>query len=498
MTYCNTPEQQAIIDFAQHDTRNLMVEALAGAAKTSTLTFVASVLRGNTLSLAFNKKIAVEMEKRMPPGTQCQTLNSLGHRIWAQQLGTRLQLSAGKVHHLTIEEIETFPSDEKTHLYDTLGDLGRYLSGSKNHGHVPDNIAADLGPKCSPLMTDEEFFEMLPDEPTPAQCDLMLRVLRRSFTLAMQGKIDFADQLLLPTVMKCSFPIFSNVLVDEAQDLSELNHVMLGKVAKRRIIAVGDSLQAIYAFRGAHTEGMPILRQRFNMETLYLSTTFRCPTAVCDHVRHHATRIKPWDGNPNSPGSVTTKASWSIDDIPDGSAVLCRNNAPLFLFALRMLKANRRPNLWGKDVAASLLKVMESLGAPNMRKLDAIAALNQYEAEKGRKMKRRSALQSLAERCECILVFIENSDSLGGAISLARTVFNYEGRVDLATGHKAKGAEWPTVFILDRHLLSDEGQDLNLAYVLATRAQSSLCYINSDGYLDPHKPKKELEDEIPF
>jgi len=97
-------------------------------------------------------------------------------------------------------------------------------------------------------------------------------------------------------------------------------------------------------------------------------------------------------------------------------------------------------------------------------------------------MKRQSAKDSLAERVECILVFLENSDSLGGATALAKNVFNSEGRTDLATGHKAKGAEWDHVFILDKYYLSDEGQDLNLAYVLATRAKQTLTYIETDGY----------------
>lgn len=481
-----TPEQKAIFSEVADTDDNILIEALAGAAKTTTLVELSRHLRGSTISLAFNKKIADEMQKKMPNGVQCQTLNSLGHRIWSQALnGKRLMVSSGKLHHLTIEEIENEVGDERDHLYETLGDLGRYIQGSKNHGHVPDSIVKEFAGKCTPLMDDQTFFDMLPEEPTPSQWDVMRRVLVRSFRMALEGNIDYADQLLLPTVMRCSFPIFQNVLVDEAQDLSELNHVMLTKLTKRRIIAVGDSLQAIYAFRGAHAEGMPLLRDRFNMRTLHLSTTFRCPEAICDHVRHHASRITPWAGNPNNPGKVSYLKAWSIHDIPEGSAILCRNNAPLFRMALRMLREGRRPNLWGRDVAASLVKIMESLGAVNMKTADAIAALRRYETEKAAKMKRESAKEALAERVECILVFIENSESLGGAIALAKNVFNSEGKTDLATGHKAKGAEWEEVFILDRDLLSDEGQDLNLAYVLATRAKRNLTYITTDGYVGP-------------
>jgi superfamily I DNA/RNA helicase len=483
MTRTWTPEQLAIFEATKSTSDNLLIEALAGAAKTTTLTELARNLSGTTMSLAFNKKIAVEMEKKMPQGVTCSTLNSLGHKVWAQAIGKRMSLNASKLHHLTIEAIESQPKPQQGELYDDLSTLNNYISGSKNHGHVPDSVAKQLGSRCVPLMNDDEFFDMLPEEPTSAQIDVMLQVLRESFERALEGSIDFADQLLLPTVMKCSFPIFSSVLVDEAQDLSELNHVMLSKLAKRRIIAVGDSLQAIYAFRGAHADGMPLLRDRFNMQTLHLSTTFRCPEAICAHVRWHAPRIESWSGNPNNPGDVKNMIAWDMDDIPDGSAVLCRNNAPLFRLALRMLKAGRRPNLWGRDVAASLVKILSGLGAVNMNKLDSIKALRRYQAEKESKLRKESAKESLAERIECLLVFIEDAESLGGAIALAKSVFAHEGKVDLATGHKAKGAEWSNVFILDRQLLRDDGQDLNLAYVLATRTQKTLTYITTEGYV---------------
>ena len=475
-------EQLEIFEATKASNANLLLEALAGAAKTTTLTELAKLLTGNTLSVAFNKKIAVEMEKRMPQGVECRTLNAFGHRVWQQAIGRKLQLSDSKLHVLTLEAIEEAPSGDRDHLFDTLADLRNFVQGAKNHGHVPDSEAKKLGSKCSPLMDDQEFFDMLPEEPTDAQAEIILTVLRRSLQQALDGKIDYADQLLMPTVMRCSFPIYSNVLVDEAQDLSELNHVMLGKMAKKRIIAVGDSLQAIYAFRGAHHTGMPLLASRFNMTTLHLSTTFRCPEAICDHVRWHAHRIKPWDKNPNNPGSVSRVQSWSMKDIPDGAAVICRNNAPLFRFAIRMLKAGRRPNVWGRDVAASLVKVMENLGASNMKREDAITALRAYQAEKERKMRKESAKQALAERCECILVFLNNADSLGGAVALAKNVFASEGKVDLCSGHKSKGSEWENVFFLDEELIGDDGQEKNLRYVIATRSKRALTYISTDGY----------------
>lgn len=478
-------EQRAIFHEVASTQDNLMIEALAGGAKTTTLVELAKYLDGPGIAVAFNKKIADELAPRLPPGVEARTLNSLGHRVWGQKLGrTKLSLSDGKCHKLLLEHIEGQIGEERDHLYETLGDCLNMIKGSKNHGHVPDSIVREMDGRCTPLLDDEEFFSLLPEEPTPAQRDAVLSVLRASFRAALDGYIDFADQLLMPTVNRCMFPVYKNVLVDEAQDLSELNHIMLSKFAKRRIIAVGDSFQAIYAFRGAHREGMPILAARFNMRVLHLSTSFRCPQAICDHVRWRVPRITHWTDNPNNPGSIRRLQSWDLSEVPDGAAIICRNNAPLFRIAIAMLKVGRRPSVWGRDVAASLLKVMDGLGAPNMKRDDATKALTRYEAEKGAKLRKASAKQALAERCECILTFLSNAETLGGAITLAKNVFNSEGKVDLCSGHKAKGHEWNDVFILDDWLLGDEDQELNLAYVMATRSKHNLTYVTTKGLVN--------------
>jgi F-box protein 18 (helicase) len=83
-----TPEQAAIIEAARDTKENLLINALAGAAKTSTLVMIAQALPvGPILSLAFNKRIAEEMKKRLPGHVDCRTLNAIGHRVWAAAVG---------------------------------------------------------------------------------------------------------------------------------------------------------------------------------------------------------------------------------------------------------------------------------------------------------------------------------------------------------------------------------------------------------------------------
>jgi DNA helicase-2/ATP-dependent DNA helicase PcrA len=84
----------------------------------------------------------------------------------------------------------------------------------------------------------------------------------------------------MPTLFGGTFPRFPLVMVDEAQDLSPLNHAMLRKLVTARLIAVGDPYQSIYAFRGAMTSSMARLREEFNMHEMTLSVSFRCPRQV--------------------------------------------------------------------------------------------------------------------------------------------------------------------------------------------------------------------------
>ena len=67
MSFTPTQEQLDIIAAATDTSDNLIISALAGAAKTSTLELIANALPDvNIITLAFNKAIAEEMKSRLP------------------------------------------------------------------------------------------------------------------------------------------------------------------------------------------------------------------------------------------------------------------------------------------------------------------------------------------------------------------------------------------------------------------------------------------------
>lgn len=72
------------------------------------------------------------------------------------------------------------------------------------------------------------------------------------------------------------------VLVDESQDLNRAQHRFLRECvvpadSPTVLCAVGDPLQAVYAFRGADPDSMERLSELFGAQRLRLTYCFRCP-----------------------------------------------------------------------------------------------------------------------------------------------------------------------------------------------------------------------------
>lgn len=476
MTFQLSAEQTAIIEAARDTTDSLLISALAGAAKTTTLLHIMEALpKTSGICLSFNKRIADEMRSKCPENFKSQTLNALGHQAWGDRIGRRPKIDMRKNYEAMKDFIEALPHKEQEEAWESSSFVLRSVSHAKSAGHVPDSIAK-REKDAKPLQTDMEMFSSLEEEPTPLEGKMLLHILTASMELAFSGVIDFDDQILMPTCFRAAFPRYPLVLVDEAQDLSALNHSMLAKLVRKRLIAVGDQCQAIYGFRGAHSSGMAEMKERFNLHELFLSCSFRCPQAVVSHVQWRAPTMTAWDGNP-TPGEVTFLPAWSISDVPDGAAILCRNNAPLLRIALLCFRNGRYPNLWGNDIAKGLMAVFKKIGPKNMPRQSALHQLAEWYAKQEKRARNKGALK---DKRDCVALFIEETNTLGEAIERCQAILNCEGHINLLTIHKAKGHEWKNVLILDHELISDRGQDPNVRYVGATRAMDTLRYIDTE------------------
>lgn len=490
-----TPEQSAIIEAATRP-ESLMVNALAGTGKTTTLTMLAKALPPEpALALAFNKKIKEELEKRFPKNFSVMTMNGLGHRAWSFTINKKQMLiDSNKIGRLTTTALKPFPESRNE-----WASIRTLVVMAMQRGLVPSQFQHANGlipdtPDAWAQLDYELDLGLSPDERKLAR-----RVLIESIEEGMKGCISYDDQIYLPVVFSGAFPRFPIVLVDEAQDLSPLNHQMLRKVAAGKLIVVGDPRQAIYAFRGADHNSMTNLKAlRKDWIELPLNTTFRCPQRVVTRQHAHAPQYRAATSNPSGEiHDFTTSDAWSwskVDAVADGEiAILCRNNAPLLSMAFKLLRRGVGVNMLGRDIGRGLSALCKKLAPDNaIPTADFRKVLGDWfetERSKAEANEDASKIDSVTDKYECILAVIENKSppSVRALISELDNLFAKDsGLVTLATGHKAKGLEWDTVLHLDPWRIPSKWakkpdeitQENNLQYVLETRTKHTLILAN--------------------
>lgn len=469
-----TTEQQAILHAASTSKSNLLLQAYAGCGKTSTLEMIEHAVDTRPiLYMCFNKKIAEAATKRMLSTTTVRTFNSMGHRIWAKSIGKNLSLDPRKSQTLLRAIIDSAPKSEREPLWATFWEVVNGVALAKALGYVPEGKF----PHAQRLTTRTALHAALDETPDDLTADLIDTVLSQSIQAAYSGSIDYNDQVYMPAMFGGTFPRFPLVMVDEAQDLSPANHAMLARLAKGRLIAVGDPYQSIYQFRGATAGGMASIQGSYSCSVLDLSVSFRCPSEIVKHVHWRVPGFR-WS---REGGEVEQLTELESSAIRDSGTVLCRNNAPIFALALGLLSAGRSVSVAGSDIGPKLIGLLRKLGPEELPRPAVVSAIADWRAERE---DRGSA--SAGDLAACMLIFANAGDSLGQAIRYAEHVLAQEGTIRLMTGHKAKGMEFDHVVHLDPWLVRKghagepvSEQDANLDYVIGTRSRDRLVEIDS-------------------
>lgn len=489
MTRNPTPEQSAIIEAASQNA-SLMVNALAGTGKTTTLEMLAAALPNEpTLALAFNVKIRDELKKRFPPNFQILTLNGLGHRAWAGTLGgKKLFIDDKKLSRLTTAALKPFRESQ-----DSWSAIKMLVCHAMRRGLVPSQFQHAKGFVPDTPETWEQLDTECDAGLTPDERKLARRILIESIEEGLGGKITFDDQVYLPVVFHGNFPRFNTVLVDEAQDLSPLNHAMLKKVCAGKLIVVGDPRQAIYAFRGADSKSMASIRAlRPKWIELPLNTTFRCPKAVVARQQVHAPGYVAAESNVEGAVIDWTNDEWSwegLSAVREGSlAMLCRNNAPLVSMAFKLVRRGIGVNMLGREIGRGLEILVKKLDPDTKASIvefsKALHAWHETEFSMAEANDNQTKMESIQDKYECLLAVIDGQAvaTSRDLIEALRRIFASEGTITLASGHKSKGLEWNTVVHLDPWRIPSKfaktpaeiEQENNLRYVLETRTKNTL------------------------
>lgn len=483
-----TQEQKEIISFITSSNSSLIVNALAGAAKTTTLIEVAKALTSihphtSILSLAFNSRIKKELEARLPTGIQCLTLNSLGHRSWMTMVRGKITLDQGKNYSILRAAIQ----GKKLKLEkEEFSQILEIISSAKVVGVVPQELSSNfhaISLQPDNLATWERLFTES-DLPFSEQILALVKdCLKESVSQAYRGVIDFDDQLYMSVCFNSSYVKFPIILVDEAQDLSPINlkQIVKSLSPEGRVIAFGDRHQSIYAFRGADPQSMARIKSQFSSSELPLTTTFRCDRKICDLVRPHVGKISPRDGAGEGEILIYPTSDFSLSSIPAGSAVLCRNNAPLLRVASACLARRIPVKVLGKEIGKSLSRILhkfdQNLSGKVLQSTIKAWAQGELSLCGGNHAKK----QRIIDRYDCLSGLVETNFSLtaGKLCDLIHEMFSDSSAlITFATGHKSKGLEFPSIIHLEQKLIGEGEQEANLNYVINTRAKHKITFLN--------------------
>jgi DNA helicase-2/ATP-dependent DNA helicase PcrA len=343
----------------------------------------------------------------------------------------------------------------------------------------------------------EEIADLYDIETNPVVLDLARQALIYSNEQALQGNIMFMHMLTLPLFFGFPLAQYPKIIVDEAQDLNILQHMLVAKALRHngRIFAAGDDRQAIYAFAGARTNSFDELSTRFSATGLPLTVSWRCAQEVIREAQQWVPDIEWAPGAIE--GSVVPVQHTELEDLP--RIILCRNNAPLTRLAMRLFVAGHSVECAGRDIGAGLKSTMTRVAATKDSEHMPIAEfLSRLQRWAAREIERRPGRKPrVHDKVEALTALAETHTTVGAVRKHIDNLFvDQDGdkrtkqppEFVLSTVHKAKGREWSRVGFLDAHLLPSKyattpeqiQQEANASYVAVTRAKQELVYLDSN------------------
>lgn len=471
-----TDEQRDAID-TYGDGIDLVLQAGAGCGKSSTLKMIArSDPRRRMTYVAYNKSIAAEASRSFPATVLCKTGHGLafdpryserlfGPRQTAHQAAQALDVKSilgiiGATPSIPTDLGLRKPMTGKIIMRAALDTITRWCHSSDpeiRSWHVP------------------QYDGLTKEQPRTELLALVLPV-------ALAAWADLTDET---GVLKLSHDHYLKmwalsgpklatdvVLLDEAQDTNDvLSAVLLAQDHAQRI-AVGDSAQQIYSWRGANDALARFVRE-LGAPELTLSQSFRFGPAIAAEANRW---LRVIDAPLRLTGYAEAESSVGPVDCPD--AILCRSNSGAMGIVMEGLSAGRSVALvgGGGDIkalawAAEALQAGQPTDHPELMGFPSWDAVCEYAEEEDGSLK--------------TLVRLINENGTGPILTAADALVS-EDRAELvvSTAHKAKGREWPSVRIHSDFrapkpdprtgqilLPREEGR---LAYVAVTRARQQL------------------------
>lgn len=465
-------EQLDIFRWFNESTGNLVVEALAGTGKTTTIKEAFCYCgESRILYAVFNKKNQREADAKIKDArVDVKTLHGLGFAfvkaVWSNARPDR-DVEFDRVKQVLGADVARMQPD-------FAAQVERLVSKAKN---------VSINPTVAELTEIAVRYDVDVDSERSVE-KAALKVLELSKQRDALGRISFDDMVWLPVAMGWVKKWYDMVVVDEAQDMNLPQLDMARGASKGRVVVVGDSRQAIYGFRGAVSDGMAMMKDVLKAEVLGLTVTYRCPRLVVAEAKQIVPGYTSAVGSPDGAVSRCDRNKMVADAKP-GCAILSRLNAPLMPVALSFLRNRIPARIEGRDIGERVIGLVRSFKARSVPHL-----IERVEAWKEKQLARLAKMRNSEKKAEetedlakTIVCLAEGAKGIKDVEQTIHDLFqdtdeNSKPAVVLSTVHKAKGLEWDQVFMLLETFRRGKGiEEDNIYYVAVTRAKRHLVFV---------------------
>lgn len=393
MAFEPTEAQKKIYEFVENGSGNGIIDAVAGAGKTTTLMGCVDHIKNphDALFCAFNRSIRKEIQHKFQlrgKNIAVKTNHALGLQILRGHVGAQLndnkykQIIDDKGFFQSIEtDVDAIMRLQRSMSIAELRDIeeGRTIINSKeeinrfNHSlrifKCVIKYLLDLNDKYRLTLCPNDFesyrqmtdhFGIFEKDPSYifqfAELEHYIKAHQKLLTegnemAKSQGIIDYVDMLYLPHYLNLYPRVhYGFIFVDECQDLSRAQIEIVSKYVKPggRVLAVGDPYQSIYGFAGADSESFERVKTLFNCQSLSLTDCFRCPADVIGIAQTIREDIK---GFKTEAGIVTyLKSHQVLRRVKPGDLIISRRKDPLKFMAMKLVNNNIKVHMHPDEV----------------------------------------------------------------------------------------------------------------------------------------------------
>jgi DNA helicase-2/ATP-dependent DNA helicase PcrA len=485
-------KQQKIFDTWNNTDKNILINAVAGSGKTTTLLELLQYCKYRTLFLAFNKSVQEEIQGQIDKKGLSQgkalTMHSLGLSAIRHHFKrkSKVIIKNGKNFDL-IKEVQNkhksifkyMKWEDKLKLSYTLMDMS----------DISRLFLTDDIPKIKKhLQSMDKNFSSHKDIVSLWASFVSLR--EKSYT-AKTVVIDFNDMIYLAAREKLYIPVEPYYLmVDEAQDLNLAQHQLVENLIAQgtiiKWIAVGDRNQSIYGFSGAYSSSFNKFLDMGEVEELPLDICYRCAQNIIDETNEVYDVMEYGTDYKGIVGVVK-----DVSEIKAESMVICRNTSPIVKLYFGLLGAGMPVYIKGDDILTSINRFLKpylnyTVGGAKIELQHKLDELQEEKSESSR-IKLHIFKEDYANFKALIANMSTDYEVIKVLLDKIKNLFKVKDKaVMLCTIHKAKGLEADIVYILNENLIPSKFatspeqlvQEKNLKYVARSRAKKELYYLN--------------------